>query len=120
MCFSRNSASLSALYVSEELKLLWRCAMKCVDATRGHGLDILSQDYEQSKATQALAQYHHLGNLDAKTIRSTDDFLFFAKFGAPSLQFVCNHVAIFTLLIEEASMRVDTGKAVTPDRKIDS
>ena len=119
MCIGGNNAPLSARYLSSQLSTLWRNAVQCVDEAHGGELDVTSEEYEHSKAGRALAQYHYFGPRAPSPIHSTSDFFFYARFGEPSLKFLCNHEVILTLVIDKANVNIDFGKSATTGARVD-
>ena len=120
MCFFGNSAPLSAHYISAQLIALWQNAIRCVEEGAQSTFDVTSTAYKTSKATRALAQYHHLGNRPPMSIKSASDLFFCARFGEPLLQFVCNHNAIITLAVDRADLDLDYKKSDTLGAILDS
>ncbi|PSS11038.1 hypothetical protein PHLCEN_2v3334 [Hermanssonia centrifuga] len=111
MCHDGNSASLSVRYLNAQLSALWENATECVKESGSNVLDVKSQEYEKSKYTRALAQFHYLGKKAPKTISSTEDLLFYATFDKPQLKFVCNHEAVLSLTIKSGHLNLDYQKS---------
>lgn len=119
MCLGGNSAPLSARYLSSQLTTLWRNAVQCVEEAHGSELDVTSEEYEYSKAGRALAQFQYFGSRASTPIHSTSDLFFYARFGEPSLKFLCNHEVILTLAIDKANVNVDFGKSTSTGARVD-
>ena len=120
MCLEGNSAPLSIRYLNAQLSSLWENARHCAqqsDKTRA--IDIASPEYEKSKYTRALAQYHFFGKKIPKGVRSTKDFLFYALFAKPELKFICNHEAVLILTVQEGHVNLDYNKSTIPGVKVD-
>ena len=101
MCYGENNALHASHYVNAQLKALWENAVEC--ATR-QGTD-LSLD-EIHRYSFALAQFS-FGKLRSRGAISPADFQFFASFGAPELEFACNHDVILHLRITDGHYRSD-------------
>ena len=106
-----NSAPLSARYLNSQLSTLWQNAFQCANDKQSNALDVTSREYENSKNTRAWAQFQYFGPQAPKTVRSTDDFFFYAKFGQPDLKFICNHEALLAVTIDTAGVNIDYGKS---------
>ncbi|KAJ3540782.1 hypothetical protein NM688_g6177 [Phlebia brevispora] len=111
MCHDGNSAPLSVRYLNSQLTTLWQNAVQCTDESKNGTLDVASQEYEKSKYTRALAQFHYFGARAPTSVSSTGDFFFYARFGQPDLKFICNHEAIVSFSIERANLNLDFGKS---------
>ena len=109
MCIDGNSAPLSEYYIKSQFAALWQNASNCAKSMTGHTW----ADYEKSKYTRALAQFHYYGRKAPKPQAkvSNDDFRFSATFGTPDIKFVCNHDAILFLRID-AGAHVDLSKII--------
>ena len=108
MCHDCNSASLSVRYINAQLTALWENAVECINSTKNNASDVRSTQYEKSKYTRALAQYHYFGKRAPKAQSLTvDDFHFYATFGKPSLKFICNHDAVISFTIEKGHANLD-------------
>lgn len=118
MCLEGNSASLSIRYLNAQLGSLWENAHQCAHDSGVDPNDVKSQDYDKSKYTRALAQYHFFGRKAPKTVRTTDDLLFYAQFGRPELKFICNHEAVFFLTVTEGHVNLDYNKSTIPGIKV--
>ena len=119
MCHDGNSAPLSARYLNSQLTTLWQNAVQCVQESGDNGLDVVSHEYDKNKFTHALAQYQYFGSKAPTTVRSTGDFFFYAKFGQPDLQFLCNHEAVLTLSVNKANLNLDFGKSSITGAHVD-
>ena len=119
MCHDGNSAPLSARYLNAQLTTLWQNAVQCMSESKNAVTDVVSSEFEKSKHTRALAQFHYFGCHPPKYVSSTSDLFFYAKFGQPDLQFVCNHEALLTLTIEKGNLNLDYGKSNVTGASVD-
>ena len=114
MCHDGNSASLSVRYINAQLTALWENAVECMNSTKNNTWDVRSIEYDKSKYTRALAQYHYFGKKAPKAQNlSVNDFHFYATFGKPEIRFICNHDALLTLTIDAGHANLDTTRVLT-------
>lgn len=116
MCIDGNSASLSVRYLNAQLQALWQNAEECVRHSNWEKLK--SPEYEKSKYTRALREFHLLPKRSSQS-PSLDELFFFATFHEPKLEFVCNHEAILHLKIESGRLNVAYKDALKPNARGD-
>ena len=116
MCLDGNPASLSVRYMNAQIHSLWENAKEC--ASQGHYSDFKSTEYEKSRYTRALGEYHFLSKKSPKGL-SIDELFFFAEFAAPKLEFICNHEAVLHLKIESGHLNLAHKDAGKPGARAD-
>lgn len=116
MCLDNNTASLSVRYMNAQLHALWENAKEC--ASQGHYSDFKSTEYEKSKYTRAIGEYHYLPKKAQKGLHN-EELFFFAKFAAPKLEFICNHEAVLHLTIESGHLNLAHKDAVRSGARAD-
>ena len=112
MCIDGNSAPLSVRYLNSQLSALWENANQCMKEASNTSTDVKSSQYEKSKYTRALAQFHYFGRKASKIVTSSADFAFYATFAKPQLKFICNHDAVLFLEIDEGHANLDYNKVI--------
>ena len=105
MCIDGNNAVHVSHYLNAQLTALWENARQCA----AHYGDSFNLE-ESQKFSFALAQFF-VGR--TKGINSNEEFTFFATFGQPRLQFICNHEVVLHLKVERGyfdlqSVKVDS------------
>lgn len=110
MCHDGNSAPLSVRYLNSQLSALWANADQCVKEATNTATDVKSSQYDRSKYTRALAQFHYFGRKAPKVVQSSADFAFYATFAKPEIKFVCNHDAVLFLKINEGHANLEYNK----------
>lgn len=109
MCHDGNSASQSVRYLNAQLASLYENASGCVEAC-GTLLNFKSVEYDKTKYSRSLAQYHFIGP-KPKHITSTKELFFSANFATPKLTFICNHEAILYLTVKDGHYNPEFSKA---------
>lgn len=130
MCYGENNASHARKYLDSQLAALWHIAMDCIQhhtADLEYALKPQESGYRTSQQAPhdlvshplawlitgysfALAEYH-FGKHRSGTQSSIEDMMFHARFKAPTIDFVCNHVAQLNLHLEEGHYNIDHGRA---------
>lgn len=97
MCYGGHSTPLSVRYFNAQLSSLWENARDCYQ----HG-GSTSTAYQNTRFTRALAQFHYFDQYTPlDTIVSSSDLPFYAEFGKPRLEFVCDHEILLFLIITD-------------------
>jgi hypothetical protein len=99
MCLG-NKAPQATIWVNEQVKVLWGLSKTCVDH---YCLGFKSPITEVVLST-ALAQLC-VGRHPNPSNPSKNDLDFYATFGAPELEFICNHDVIITFKLESGSFK---------------
>lgn len=97
MCIDGNSAALSVRYLNAQLQALWENADEC--SKHAGYTDFKSAEYDKSRYTRAIREFHYLTKRSAKNL-SEEELFFVAKFSQPKLKFICNHEAVLFLTIQ--------------------
>jgi len=101
MCLG-NRAESSAHYINSQLVSLYENAQNCT-AKHGTGLKPTSSVVEYSTC---LWEWYGPGK-HARHQPSKADLAFYAKFGAPRIEFVCNHEVILFFELKEGHYTLD-------------
>ena len=109
MCHDGNSATQSVRYLNAQVISLYQNAADCVESC-GTLLNFKSEEYDKTKYSRSLAQYHYIGP-KPKQVISTQELFFFANFAAPKVTFICNHEAILYLTIKDGHYNTEFTKA---------
>lgn len=102
MCLG-NRAQVSSHYINRQLTALYENAETC---TKKHGTGLKHVHIEVEYGT---CLYEFFG--PGKHLRkggSKDDLSFYALFGQPRLEFICNHEVVLFLNIKEGHYSPDT------------
>ena len=86
--------------------------VECARTATNSAWDVKSAQYEKSKYTLALAQFHYFGRRAPKVVQSEDDLHFYASFEKPVLKFICNHDAALFVTIKQGHLNLDYSKVV--------
>ncbi|KAA1474431.1 hypothetical protein DENSPDRAFT_882795 [Dentipellis sp. KUC8613] len=105
MCLG-NRAEVSAHYINSQLRALWENAEGCVKK-HDTGLKPLKSEMEYGFAWSRFYYGKH-----NRYHASKDDLSFYASFGCPRLEFVCNHEAILYLTPKDGHFYVENNKNV--------
>ncbi|TFY80143.1 hypothetical protein EWM64_g3867 [Hericium alpestre] len=111
MCLG-NFAEVSSEYINRQLQTHWENSQRCVQKHNREGLKPQSRELEYGFALSEF-YYRKAGNYQC----SKDDMTFWASFGCPRLEFVCNHEAILYLEVKEGHLYLDNDKGAHPDAK---
>ena len=103
MCLG-NRARAASDYVNGQLRALYENALYCV---RHHGTGSKPTVATIEYAT-CLAEFYGPGKHHQN--RCTTDLAFFAKFGKPRVEFICNHELILKLNIIEGHYNLENQK----------
>ena len=119
MCIDGNSATLSVRYLNAQLRALWDNAVEC--STHATYTEFRSIEYDKSKFTRALREFHLLGRKTPKSITrdSVDELFFSATFAQPDLKFICNHEALLCVKIEKGHLNLVHKDALKPNFRAD-
>lgn len=101
MCVG-NRAGVASHYVNGQLRSLYENALHCA-AQHGSGLKPKSSIIEYATC---LAEFYGPGKHSHHRAAVTD-LLFFAKFGQPRLEFVCNHEVVLFLELQSGHYNKD-------------
>lgn len=103
MCLG-NRAEVSAHYINGQLRSLYENAQHCVEI-HGTGLKPTASAVEYATC---LYEFYGPGkrHQNART-----DLAFFAKFGRPRLEFVCNHEVVLFLELVDGHYNLDYNKS---------
>jgi hypothetical protein len=105
MCFDgSNSAAHSVRYLNAQLLALWQNASECV---KRHGQRL--QPGPAHKYAFALAEFHY--GAHRPHTPAIEDLHFYASFGQPSLEFICNHEAVLHLKLKSGHLGSEYKKA---------
>ncbi|PSR75858.1 hypothetical protein PHLCEN_2v8772 [Hermanssonia centrifuga] len=107
MCVGENNATRVAEYLNLQIGTLWENAVDCVKR-QGTGL----KPDDSHKYSFALAEFYY-GSHQSTRQPSKGDMLFYASFGKPTLEFICNHTAILHLYIYEGHYNTDLSKVTS-------
>lgn len=118
MCNDGNSATQSVRYLNSQLAALFQNASECVQNCAPI-LDFKSVDYDKTKYTRSLAEFHFVGP-KPKKVYSTSELFFSATFSQPKLTFICNHEAILYLTIKSGHFNLDHTKANVPGFRVET
>ena len=103
-----NRAPIAATYLNRQLETHW--INNCTYAKKyGSHLKPTSPHVEFGTC---LAEYYH-GFSHNKKNPSKEDMSFYASFGTPRLEFICNHNAVLYLDLKEGHFNHDT-RTITP------
>ncbi|TFY65090.1 hypothetical protein EVG20_g5713 [Dentipellis fragilis] len=105
MCLG-NRAEVSAHYINSQLRALWENAEACVKK-HDNGLKPIKSEMEYGFAFSKFYYGKHNRYQSSK-----DDLSFYASFGCPRLEFVCNHEAILYLTPKDGHFYVENSKNV--------
>ncbi|KAF9516569.1 hypothetical protein BS47DRAFT_1390620 [Hydnum rufescens UP504] len=115
MCLNGNNATHVSHYLNAQLTALWENSRECVH----HYGDTVKLD-DSHKYSTAFAQFS-VGR--AKGLSSEEEYSFFASFGQPRLQFLCNHDVVLHLRVERGYFDLQSlkGDSFIPlrERRID-
>ena len=102
MCLG-NRAENSAFYLNTQFKGLWENAQRCALAHGGKFRPL------KSEVEFGICLYEFFGpGKQTRLNASKPELAFYAKFGVPSIEFVCNHEVILYLDIKEGHYSTDT------------
>ena len=127
MCPNDNNADHATLYFNAQLGALWENAVLCRQHLGSHGqgdspeyrmlrlrerasLSLTFPIFALAGYALSLAEYGY--GRQRQRPGSTQDFMFHAIFGKPSLQFLCNHEVLLRLVIEEGHYSTDFNRVV--------
>ncbi|THH00496.1 hypothetical protein EW145_g7068 [Phellinidium pouzarii] len=102
MCLG-NRAESSSHYINSQLRALYENAVKC---TENHGTGFKPSESAVEYST-CLYEFYGPGKHSRAARR---DLPFFATFGCPRIEFVCNHEVILFLDIQEGHLNLDFNK----------
>ncbi|EKM54019.1 uncharacterized protein PHACADRAFT_185015 [Phanerochaete carnosa HHB-10118-sp] len=96
MPYRKNIAEQARLYLNSQLRTHWKISSLLLAEARNNGIEPnLTRSGEY-----LLAEYHYNeGSL--KTRAAVEDLSFYAKFTAPTIDWMCNHEAVLIFKIEE-------------------
>lgn len=106
MCLD-NRAEVSGHYINSQLRSLWENSQACVKK-HGDGLKPTKSEVEYGTALSEFYFGKH-----NRFHPSKDDYSFYASFGCPRVEFVCNHEAILYLELRNGHYNVDLTKATS-------
>ena len=104
MCLDGNNATHVSHYLNAQLTALWENARECA----AHYADVVKHE-DSHKFSFALAQFFVGRTKGANS--SSEGHSFFASFGLPRLQFICNHEVVLHLRIERGYFDLQSIKA---------
>ncbi|KAI5120808.1 hypothetical protein M0805_003206 [Coniferiporia weirii] len=107
MCLG-NRAENSVQFINSQLGALYENAIHCT-SKHGTGLKPTLSEVEYSTC---LYEFYGPGR-HSRHQPSSRDLAFFARFGRPRLEFVCNHEVVLFLDIKNGHFNLDTTKAFT-------
>lgn len=128
MCVGENNAVQAVNYLNAQLTALHQNATECLTH---HANAQKSEDHYStlfnpyisnasltgltrcSGYTHALAQFYFGKYRSKNVVNPKTDAMFFASFGVPRLDFICNHDAILRIKINEGHYHLDHTKTLT-------
>jgi hypothetical protein len=105
MCLG-NRAENSALYINSQLKAQWENARKCAEK---HSSGLKPVDPVVETGT-CLYEYYGPGK-HGRYKPSKEDLHLYVRFGAPRIEFVCNHEVVLFLELLEGHFNLEPTKS---------
>lgn len=107
MCLG-NRAENSAQYINSQLQVQWQNSQRCAEK---HGTGLKPTDAVVETGT-CLFEFYGPGK-HGRYQPSREDLLFYTSFGAPRVEFVCNHEVILFLELLEGHFNFEPSKRST-------